>query len=203
MGRTRSSGQANEADIRRCHPRVISARPARGMGERQCFDRASSRRKWPYIKRFSARPFPGRDLGRDPFARSLLCRRQRGKWGGPGPRGKRMKQTCAIRSTARTAFLPSCRSAARTGKGGLPPFAYPPFFRGYCIPTPARGVSSRPAPPPRGPCKIVQILWGESDQGGLPCTRLRLRSALCGGAEKKLHFCLFRLAPNGDAGPSA
>ncbi len=55
---------------------VIPAEPVPGGQVR-----TSSRRKWPHDKRFSARPFPGRDLGRDPFARSLRCRRQRGQMG--------------------------------------------------------------------------------------------------------------------------
>ena len=113
-------------------------------------------------------------------------------------------------------------------QGGLPPFAYPPFFRGYGAFAPAKhfspGTPYTPAmarrlisgPPSLGPPQNRMILWGESEQGRLPCTRLRLRSALSGGAEKKLspkksvifrgprlHFCLFRLAPDGDACPSA
>ena len=105
-----------------------------------------------------------------------------GKWGGPGLRVlTSVADVRKCRSDTEPAFFTSYRFLALSGKGGFPPSHTPLFFRGYCIPAPARRVSSLSGP--------------LNEQGRLPCTRLRLRAALCGGAEKKLHFCLFRLAP--------
>ena len=131
-----------------------------------------------------------------------------GKWGGPGLRVlTSVADVRKCRSDTETAFITPYRYAARPGKGGFPPSHTPLFFAGiaYFAPaklfspgtpyTPARVEQLVSGPLSSGPPQNRMILWGESEQGGLPCTRLRLRAALCGGAEKKLHFCLFRLAP--------